>query len=182
MRKHFSGDFDLRAERYECLDRALAPQTRFFAAAGLTNRLFGTLCNVLPAVISCTTASFLCALGRRLEAPNYRLAQDLQEQRIPDCADQFLVCAEQMVVERYCWSFRREEEILWRQVRGELNDLLNGSHIASLLAPVLGHSRKYQRVLTAVRARMGVALDFNNERHRVAIGCALIQELRSQPG
>jgi hypothetical protein len=173
-------DFERRRVLYAHLDRDLRSRTRFFAAAELINAVLASLFRWSPVEVLAGSIAFLNELGASLEAVNMRFANAVREGRLAGVSlDHSLVCLEQQEVQRRwrLWSTRSGEE--WREVRQELNGLLNGHPPVSLLAPFLPCSRRLTAATAAVRRGLGVDLDFANGSHRVQIGCALIRQLRN---
>jgi hypothetical protein len=173
--------FEHRARHYERLDRALAPRTRFFAAAGWTNRVFATLCEARPAMVSANTRRFLDALGGHLARINGPLAREVATVSSRGFAlDSYLVRAEQRGAQDYCRNCQSDDATEWRRLNRELDALVNGVHPAALLAPIFGHTRAYRDVLAMVRRHMSSALEFADVGHRIAIGDSLIRHVRAE--
>jgi hypothetical protein len=171
-------EFARRHALYEMLDRDFRTQTRFFAAAAWTNRMFASLFESGPSWVSAGTHAFLNKLGAELEDVNRRFAADLRHETVEGAnLDTRLVTAEQRVVQAHL-DCARVRIARWPRISIELNQLLNGTHIAARAAPLLLHSRRYRAVLGEARRQMGGGLDFAEESHRVTIGCALIRHLR----
>jgi hypothetical protein len=170
--------FHRRAVLYAQMDRDLFDRTRFFGAAALTNKVLARLFEFQPAIVSTAGGILLGILGDSLEQLNLHLADTVRQgNEAGPTLDRHLVLVEQ-----------RAAQIRWRNsdgataerkaVEGELNDLLNASHVLSLFARFWRESRDFSVVLAALRIRIGGPLDFGNESHRVGIGCALIDHLR----
>ena len=168
--------FQQRALWYRDLDLELRHKTRFFGAAALTNRVLARLFGHHPQAISEASAESLSRLGAHLERFNVDLAESArQSARAGPALDRRLVQAEQRVAQIH-WQARLCEKQR-SMIEREINGLLNESNIACLLARLWSDSRDYCSVLTALRARLGGPLDFAVESHRIAIGCALIEQL-----
>jgi hypothetical protein len=177
-RRADQSEFARRHLFYATLDRDLKTHTGFFAAAALTNRVFASLFDSRPRWVSAATHDFLNQLGAQLEAANERFAAGIRRGGVADISlDTQLVTQEQRIAQAYLdTSWRRIAN--WPHISRELNELLNGTHIASRVAPLLLHSRCYRAVLDEVRRQLGVPLDFADKSHRIAIGCTLIRRLR----
>lgn len=172
-----SSEFARRHGLYSALDRDLHATTRFFAAAALTNRIFASVFESGPSWASAGTHDFLNSLGAELECANRRFAADIRREGAVDRnLDTRLVTREQRIAQAYLEACRIRMST-WPRIGRELNELLNGTHIASRVAPLLPHCRRYRAVLGEARLRTGVVLNFAEESHRVTIGCLLIRHL-----
>jgi hypothetical protein len=170
--------FHRRAALYTQMDRRLWEKTRFFGAAAMTNKVLARLFEFHPTLISIESGRLLQTLGAGLEQFNLRLAGAIRPgDQSGGVLDRRLVQAEQRLAQVH-WRGSCAVSADRKVVEGELNDLLNDSHVLCQFARFWKESRDYSRVLAAVRLRMKVRLDFGNESHRVDIGCALIDHLR----
>jgi hypothetical protein len=178
-RRASHSEFARRHVFYSSLDRDLQAHTGFFAAAALTNRMFASLFEWGLNWVSAATYDFLNKLGAELEGTNRCFAAEIRRGVTADVSlDTRLVAEEQRIAQAHLETSRLRIAT-WPGISRELNGLLNGTHIASRVAPLLSHSRRYRAVLAEVRRQMGVGLDFADESHRVTIGCTLIRHLRS---
>ncbi len=168
------GVFTRRASLYQEVDLLLRSQTRFFAAAALTNSVLALLFRCVPQHSLQDAYVLLCEAGAVLESANLRWAQELT-QAVPDVSelDQLLIRREQHLLQVFC---SREA------ARTDLNCLLNGRHWAVLGAPWLGPSRRFGRILLKVRRGLGGGFDFNLEPHRVQLGLEIVRDMRAHGG
>jgi hypothetical protein len=124
----------------------------------------------------------LSRLGFHLETANQRIVAYIRRGPAADLSlDTRLVVLEQRIAQAHLENSRLQIAT-WSRISRELNELLNGSHIACRIAPFLPHSRLYQAVLDEVRRPMRMGLDFADESHRITIGCTLIRHLRAADG
>jgi hypothetical protein len=173
---HGSIQFDRRSALYALLDRELFSRTRFFAAAALTNAVLAQFFRFAPRSRARPIYHVLNNIGSMLEAANVQFARNVRCQLATgERLDHYLVTCEQRLVQGYLDAHDSPNE-----VRGELNGLLNESHVASLFSRWLMGCHHYHCILRKIRREMRAPLDFANEVHRVRIGLALIHQIRCQ--
>ena len=109
-------EFTRRHLFYCLLDRHLHAQTRFFAAAAWTNRIFALLFESGPSWVSVATRDFLDQLGVQLEAANRRFAMAISLSATA-CADldTRLVAQEQCTAQVHLEA-ARAELAAWPQI------------------------------------------------------------------
>jgi hypothetical protein len=188
-RGHRADEFQRRSVLYSRLDARLFDRTRFFAAAALINAVLAELFELFPVVRSPRSFTFVNEVGAALEEANLRYADEIsrrtrRRQTITRCRhtlDDTLVRAEQRVLQSYVQAHQAQCPRQWESVRSELNSLLNDRHAASLISRWCSAGGRLSRVLREVRGRLGTALDFASESHRIRIGLAVIEHIRREP-
>lgn len=180
MRGGRSTEFERRSALYSRLDWQLREHTRFFAAAALINTVLAMLFAVRPAIRPPRTFHFLNEVGAALETDNLAYAREIAGYTPGATLDYALVCAEQARLQRYVRAHQVQRPGQWESVRTELNALLNDRYAAALFVGWCTGTRRLYRVLQEVRERVGTALDFGIESHRIRIGLRLIEHIRCE--
>jgi hypothetical protein len=174
-----AAQFQRRSVLYSRLDARLFDRTRFFAAAALINSVFAELFQVFPVIRSPRSFTFVNEVGAALEVANLHYASEISR-RTPGrpALDHALVRAEQRLLQSYVQLHQAQRPQQWESIRSELNALLNDRYAASLISRWCKASGPFTQVLREVRARLGTALDFASESHRIQIGLTLIEHIR----
>ena len=175
--------FDRRAARYRSLDVQLAPHTRFFLAAAVTNEALRDLCH-MRVVLSIRTVVFLCTLGGSLARKNEMMARRMPagDARV-NRRDKDFVSVEQTVVEARLAEFRCSAPEAYGQIMREIDALFNCHWPNPLLSLLFPTAAWYVNVLRTVRRQLGTELVFAEPLHRISIGHSLIAKLAAaHPG
>lgn len=181
-------DFKRRARLYSELDRRLRPETRFYAAAALTNIVLAQLCIHRRGCVglSCSTLTYLARLGGHLEQVNVGWAVEIARGRypastvqemsagIPVGLDTALVRVEQAIVERHLGELGQADAPHHSRVVRQIDRILNWApHWLSFLPGAHG-TQAYGQVLRRVAMDVGRSLRFAVRDDRIRIGLALI--------
>ena len=174
-------EFASRARRYAQLDQRLASQTRFFAAAAVTNAALAQLCahRLRPVCVSDSTLAFLSSTGCFLESRNLRWAERIQRSNPAAHVDRRLVVMEQLLLERVLlgarMAYAEQYDGFVQQVDRMLGWLTRGVPLPrspSLCA--------FTEVLQSVAGDIGRPASFAICDDRIRIGYSLIRYLRAK--
>ncbi|HEX3950182.1 MAG TPA: hypothetical protein VHW95_10070 [Steroidobacteraceae bacterium] len=173
-----------RAALYAGMDGLLCRHTRFFGAAAQTNVLLAAL--LAPAArfaLSRDARHFLGDIGGRLEGLNLSIARKIAAGRYrPQDLDHAMVDSEQSAVQSHIDQWRLTNAHRFGLIARELDALMNGRHICSLLGRVHAAAASYIGTLEEVRRRLGHPIAFVRQKDRVSVGCALIGRIRMHSG
>lgn len=181
-------DFERRARLYSELDRRLGTETRFYAAAALTNRVLAQLCVHRRGCIgvSVSTLTYLARLGAHLERVNVGWATEIAHGRYPWAAlqavsvgaarelDSALVSMEQTVVDWHLSQLGDFEARNRSQVVRQIDRILNWAPHGLSLLPRVHSAHAYGQVLRRVAREIGRSLRFALREDRIRIGLGLI--------
>ncbi len=177
-----SREFALRARMYSHLDRSFGWQTRFFAAASVTNAALGALCTYrycLP-FVEASTYSFLSAAGRVLQHANLRCVGNLERSCRPVVQlDRKWVAMEQALLEEVLRTLRIRDATRCRGMIRQLDRILGWCALGPSLLWRNSSLRLFSIVLRAVRRDLGRPPSFAIYDERVQIGWTLIRHLHS---
>jgi hypothetical protein len=187
-------EFQRRARLYADLDRRLSPETRFYAAAALTNMVLAQLCVHRRGCIavSCSTLLYLARLGECLEHVNVGWAVRIARGRYPSAAleaisggspaglDSALVSLEQAMVDRHLAQLGNTDARSHSHVVRQIDRILNWAPRGLHFLPKVPCAHAYGEVLRRVTREVGRSLRFALREDRIRIGLALVGHASSR--
>jgi hypothetical protein len=175
-------EFRRRAWVYSHWDVRLSRQTRFFAAAAVTNAALAELFAWGRArlLLSNVAASFLSEVGLVLEQQNLRLARQMagQPPAAPDL-DRSIIRWEQNAVEVMLCRLRCFNAATHQHVIMQINRLLQPVRTGCPARWFFPHAVQYAQVLRSACSELGRPTDFSIQTDRELIGLILIARLSS---
>ena len=176
-------DFRRRMRLYAQWDLRLAPRTRFFGAAALTNEALAELFSRFTARIclSGSTAGFLTGLGHLLEGVNVRLACEIERGRLTATdLDVRMVACEQSIVEVQLNRLRSTDAGAHLRATAQIDRVLTLVRFAATPARLCASGAAYWSVLRGVGTDLGRSARFALQTDRERIGLGLIRQLRGR--
>jgi hypothetical protein len=173
--------FQRRADLYADWDRRLAPRTRFFAAAAVTNALLFDLFSGFGVNlwVSQVTATFLMHLGQWLEQINVGFARRIETGLVDSGnLDRQMVAMEQREVQGQLEALKLRDPRGYAITILQINRLMRVAGLNPTPARLLANGTTYCEVLRVVRAQLGRPASFGRCQDRECIGQALIGRMR----
>lgn len=179
MALNSSSPYCTRSYLYDKLDALHGHKTSFFAAAAVTNRALANLdypfAPIFVGSVGSEAKGFLEGLGRGLYASNLRLVGDLGPDKAQN--DHAFVRREQSIVQRHLDAFQKRSPEAYKEAISKINSAMAGwPTLLRKFDPI------FARAIDQVREANGGKFDFANERHRVALGDAVIRGVNDAEG